>query len=77
MHGTTHQGLVQFLQNGQFYIFPEMLTLSIISIGGGGGGFNNDTVSSGIKQAGDGSFSQFISVVAKGGSGGTETNDKN
>jgi hypothetical protein len=54
-----------------------MLTLSIISIGGGGGGFNNETVSSGIKQAGDGSFSQFLRVRAEGGKGGTETNGKN
>lgn len=69
--------MVQFLHNGQFYIFPEMLTLSIISIGGGGGGFNNETVSSGIKQAGDGSFSQFLRVRAEGGKGGTETNGKN
>ncbi|CAC5388711.1 unnamed protein product [Mytilus coruscus] len=70
IHGTEDKGWKLFLENGQFYISPEMMTLSVVVIGGGGGGFDNSTLLS-LDNAGRGEDSMFLDVFAEGGKGGT------
>ena len=73
--GTTKRGYKVFRESGRFFIYPGVKLVSVICIGGGGGGYdvtNDEIVLAG--KAGDGGDSSFGShPTAFGGKGGSLT----